>query len=428
MASMTSTSIFLSLAALCVSCSSEITAPLAAQPDPKAPKFIQATVDSQYAGQLNDAPPPEHIPPGPRGVPDFYVRPGYRVDVVSDRLPETHFLLIAPDGTLLMSRPGIGDIVRFKLDADGKYQDAGTFVKGVHTLHGMYWHDGWLWYTSSGTVNRARCTNGTGVANEIESIVPQGMMPDGGHWWRPILVDEEGFYTSIGDAGNVTDQMESERQKIWRYDLKGQNKKLFAAGIRNTEKLLFRPGTKEIWGFDHGSDWYGREFGDHEGDQPITEEVPPEKLNHYVQGGFYGHPYFVGGRYPRPEYFKKPDLIAWANKVIMPAMTFPAHWAPDGWCFYQGPQIPDAKGDAFICFHGSWNRRYKEGYRVERVVFDKITGEPVGHYAIVVCLTPDGRQLARPDDVIEAPDGSLLFTDDAGNKIYRIRYVGGHNN
>ena len=42
---------------------------------------------------------------------------------------------------------------------------------------------------------------------------------------------------------------------IWS-GLKGGDKKLFVSGIRNTEKLLVRPGTEEIWGMDHGSDMF----------------------------------------------------------------------------------------------------------------------------------------------------------------------------
>ena len=40
--------------------------------------------------------------------------------------------------------------------------------------------------------------------------------------------------------------------------LKGKDKKLWCSGIRNTEKLVIRPGTDEIWGMDHGSDWFGK--------------------------------------------------------------------------------------------------------------------------------------------------------------------------
>jgi glucose/arabinose dehydrogenase len=32
--------------------------------------------------------------------------------------------------------------------------------------------------------------------------------------------------------------------------------------------------------------------------------------------------------------------------------------------------------------------------------------------------------LGRPVDVAQAPDGSLLFSDDFGHKVYRLKYVG----
>ena len=52
---------------------------------------------------------------------------------------------------------------------------------------------------------------------------------------------------------------------------------VFATGIRNTEKIRHRPGTTEIWGWDHGSDNFGRRHGEKTGqNQPITDLLPPK--------------------------------------------------------------------------------------------------------------------------------------------------------
>ncbi|POA60322.1 hypothetical protein, partial [Pseudomonas sp. GW531-T4] len=79
--------------------------------------------------------------------------------------------------------------------------------------------------------------------------------------------------------------------KIWFYSLDGKTRKVWVTGIRNTEKLRYRPGTSELYGADHGSDWFGAKFGDKEGRQPITDQNPPCEFNYYVEGGFYGHPF-----------------------------------------------------------------------------------------------------------------------------------------
>src|SRR5690606_31820323 len=148
----------------------------------------------------------------------------------------------------------------------------------------------------------------------------------------------------------------------------------FCTGLRNTEKLRFRPGTAEIWGCDHGSDWFGRTYGDKEGNQPITDLNPPEELNHLVEGAFYGHPFLVGNRVPRPEFADREDINALAAKTTPPAWPFGAHWAPNGFTFLENDYFPQHQGDMFVAFHGSWNSQTRRGYCMERVLFDNATG------------------------------------------------------
>jgi glucose/arabinose dehydrogenase len=176
---------------------------------------------------------------------------------------------------------------------------------------------------------------------------------------------------------------------------------------------------------DHGSDWFGRylEEKDSLSGQPITDFNPPGELNHYVQDGFYGHPYIVGNKIPRYEYMDRPDIVALAKKTIPPAWSAGAHWAPNGFNFYTGKQFPaDCKGDIFAAYHGSWNRSEKAGYCVTRILFDE--GRPYGELKYVNFLGEDAEVLGRPVDVEVAGDGSLFISDDFKSKIYKLTYVG----
>lgn len=360
----------------------------------------------------------------PVNVDKFWVRPGFRCELVA-QLQEARCICVDPkDRTLYVAQPGHATIAILR-PKNGKYEKVADFVKNVLNVHGLMWKDGWVWYTRPGSIYKARCTNGSGVANQIVPIIPETGKVIKGHNARSILADESGFYSGIGDPLNASDETKSDREKLWRYSLDGKRRTPFVSGVRNVEKLLFRPGTKEVWGMDHGSDAYGQIYGEKPpGKQPITDEAPKEKFYHFEAGGFYGHPFFVEGRFPRPEFAKRPDIVQLAAKVNMPAMLYGPHWAPDGWCFYTGDQIPGAKGDAFMAFHGSWNRTHKAGYRIERTLFDRVTGKPYGHYMIVHTLGAGEKVLARPVDVAQAPDGSLLWSDDFGHRIYRISYVG----
>lgn len=355
--------------------------------------------------------------------PQIEARQGFTLSVARSGLERARFMETSPDGTLFVSQPHIGQIQACRdTDDDGYYETVTTFVDDHRTVHGLFWHDGWLWFTETGAIFKGRDTDGDGTADEQQTVIPKGQLPEGGgHWWRSILIHKGRIYTSIGCSGNITDESDTERMKIWSFDLEGADKKLFAAGLRNTEKLLVRPGTDEIWGMDHGSDWFGREIEgrDNPAGQPITDLNPPDEMNHYVEGGYYGHPFIVGSKIPRYEYMNRPDIVELAAKTIPPAWPTGAHWAPNAMAFYTGRQFPAAyQGDAFVAYHGSWNRSVRSGYCVTRVLFDQ--GRPYGELVYVSFVTDDGKVLGRPVDIHVAADGSLLISDDSGGRIYRL--------
>ncbi len=375
---------------------------------------------------------------GPRtgaGVPEFWVRPGYSVSVAAENFGEARFLELDARGTLYLSQPSVGKILAMRdQNADGVYETSTEFVMGMNTVHGMHFvvgespETGWLWFTTSGGIYKAQDKDADGKADEVITVV-DGLISGGGHWWRSICVTPAGIFTSIGDSGNINDETDSDRQKIWKYSLDGKSRTLFASGIRNNEKLRLRPGTSELWGCDHGSDNFGKPFGEGKprGNQPITDLYPPCEFNLYTEGGFYGHPFIVGDRIPRQEFKDRADIVELAGRTIPPAYKGGAHWANNGWCFATQNHFADHAGDAFIAYHGSWNSSTPVGYQVHRVLFDKVTGQPMGGMTIVSTLkqneaSPNEKPeiLGRPCDVIEAADGTLLFTCTKTRRVYRI--------
>jgi len=366
--------------------------------------------------------------PGSRNEDGLWVREGYEVTEVA-RVRGARFLEFGDRGELFVSLPRAGRIQTLTPADDGTYDPGGTFVSGHRLVHGMHFVDGWLWFTTSDSVYRGRDADGDGEADEVETVV-SGLPSGGNHWWRSIFVTDEGFFTSVGDSGNINDERHTDRQKIWLYSLDGRNRTLWCEGIRNTEKLRHRPGTTELWGLDHGSDWFGRVIGDTRGNQPITDLNPPDELNKYVEGGFYGHPFVTGSREVRYEYMDMPEIHDLAGRTIPPEWEVGAHWATNGFCFVDpevnertGALPADHSGDLFFGAHGSWNASEKVGYCVARILFDD--GEPYGLLKIVSMLGEDGeRVLGRPVDVIQAPDGTLLFSDDHGGRVFRLEWVG----
>jgi glucose/arabinose dehydrogenase len=84
---------------------------------------------------------------------------------------------------------------------------------------------------------------------------------------------------------------------------------------------------------------------------------------------------------------------------------------------------PEYKNNIFIAEHGSWNRHKYNGGRIVRVIADPEGKEVKQEVFASGWIEGDNKYLGRPDDIIVAPDGSLLIADDWAGAIYRIAYA-----
>jgi len=134
-------------------------------------------------------------------------------------------------------------------------------------------------------------------------------------------------------------------------------------------------------------------------------------------GKWYGWPQcYLPGK-PNPEY---PGFDC--SGVEPPAITDTAHSAPLGLAFYTGTMFPAAyQGDAFMTYHGSWNRSVPSGAKVVRVRVQ--SGRPTAIEDFVTgWQLADGLRWGRPVGLLVMPDGALLVSDDDGGRIWRITY------
>ncbi|HEX8341375.1 MAG TPA: PQQ-dependent sugar dehydrogenase [Tepidisphaeraceae bacterium] len=365
-------------------------------------------------------------------VPAVWVRAGFKVTLAAEDIGRpVRFMQFGDDGTLYVSQPGPGKIVSLKdKDGDGAYETKADFLTGYKQVHSMAFDDGWLYATSSddGSCRRMRDTDGDGKADQVETFLKPGSVPaGGGHPFRGIVISDSHVYVSVSDPSNMSEDLPSANKSVYRFNKEGGEKMQYATGLRNTEKLRLRPGTQEVWGLDHGSDNFGAtwEGKGRNRPQPITDLLPGEELNRIEEGKFYGHPFVSNNRIIRPEFSKRDDILELATKTTPPAWILPAHWAGNGFTFLAKDYFPGMKGDIFAAYHGSWNSSARVGYRVERILFDPATGQPCGNMPIVIGLGDDGRQvLMRPVDCAEAPDGTVLFSCDTTQKVYRISKTG----
>jgi glucose/arabinose dehydrogenase len=243
------------------------------------------------------------------------------------------------------------------------------------------------------------------------TIVPN--LPAGGHSTRTVVFGPDNLmYVAVGSSCNVCTELvrDSMRAAVTRFNLDGSGGRLFATGLRNSVGLAFNPSTGELWANNNDRDDIGPL-------QTQTDNLPPEHLNILKDGKWYGWPQcYLPGK-PNPEY---PGFDC--SGVEPPALTVQAHSAPLGLAFYTGATFPaDYRGDAFMTYHGSWDRSVPTGAKVVRVHVQN--GRPVSADDFVTgWQLSNGSRWGRPVGLLVTPDGALLVSDDTGGRIWRVSY------
>ena len=212
----------------------------------------------------------------------------------------------------------------------------------------------------------------------------------------------------VGAPCNICEPAADRYAGLFRMNADGGEFEVFARGIRNTVGFDWHPQTKELWFTDNGRDQLG-------------DDAPPDELNRAPRPGMhFGYPYCHGGTIADPQYGASRPC----SEFAAPAQNLGPHVAALGMRFYTGAQFPAAyRNQIFVAEHGSWNRSRKIGYRITLVKLDA-SGKAVAYEPFAQGWLQGESAWGRPADVLVAPDGSLLVSDDQAGAIYRISYRG----
>lgn len=330
-------------------------------------------------------------------------------------------------------------------DADGDRrasEDERAVLAEANGLnHGVLVHDEWLYASSDTTVFRWPYTPGEHEPLGEPAVVVRGL-PPGGHHTRTLVADDEWLYVQVGSRGNV--DRDSSRSRIVRYRLEElgdgplpwRDGKVFADGLRNEVGLDWGPKGR-LWGVENGRDNLERE--DLGGD--IHADNPAEELNLFAEPGrFYGYPYCWSeyrlpddvGRGPGTQWVDPRFMDdgthtdAWCrdeSNVARPKLAMQAHAAPLDLLFWrEGDLGGDFAGDAFVSFHGSWNRPVPTGYKVVRIPFEGT--EPQGVEPFLEHAGPGDTEQGdwphRPVGLAVGPSGALLVSSDRSDVILAV--------
>jgi glucose/arabinose dehydrogenase len=277
----------------------------------------------------------------------------------------------------------------------------------------------------------------TQAHGEPEVVVAD--LPSGGHSSRDILFSPDGrrMFVSVGSASNYPADLPkktpaeiqqwesahgvgaawgSEQNRaavlVFNVDAPKEPGRTYATGIRNCVSLTLQPKTRDIWCTTNERDGLG-------------DDLAPDYSTRLREGGFYGWPWYYLGSNEEPRLKgERPDL---KGKVLVPDVPYQAHSAALSLVFYTATTGPSAfpaeyVGDGIALFHGSWNRSSRTGYKLVRVRMKE--GVPTGEYEDFVTgfIVDNDHVWGRPVAAAVLHDGSLLFSDDESNAIYRVSY------
>jgi hypothetical protein len=369
---------------------------------------------------------------------------GFKIAVFTRDVNKPRIMRMAPNGDVFVTETGAGRIKVLKPSADNaSVASSSTFAEGLTQPFGLQFYPSganpeWLYVAENNRVVRYRYKVGDAKASgKPEVVVPQLASTGGGHYTRDLAFSLDGkrMFVSVGSASNVAEDMpkksadeikaweaqhglgaawgpEENRADVLVFDVGSNKGKPFATGIRNCVALTVQPGSGDVWCTTNERDALG-------------DNLVPDYSTRVKEGAFYGWPWYYFGDHEDPRHAgERPDL---KGKITVPDVPYQAHSAAVGFTFYTATNGASAfpseyVGDAFAVFHGSWNRSSRTGHKVVRVPMKD--GKPTGEYVdfLVGFINADGKPWARPSEIMQARDGSLLLGDDDGNVIYRISY------
>jgi glucose/arabinose dehydrogenase len=367
-------------------------------------------------------------------------------------VPDARLAAWTPDGALLVSRPGEGEVVR--LTPGGGTATSTVLLSGLTQPHGLAF-DGTTLYVAES--NRIQAYTYAAGAATAPRIVADGL-PDsksselGGqyaHALKSVAVGPDGaVYVSVGSTGNISDDdltATPPRASILRVPPGGGAPEPYAVGVRNGTGLAVAPDGA-VWTAVNNRDNiqypfdrpYGGASRSSQG-QVIPEYVrdhPVEPLARLTPGRNLGWPYcnpdadvepgLAGSAQELSDVPFAVDVQTNADGRALDCAALPpveqalgGHSAPLGLSFVDGG-LPDtwARG-ALVGVHGSWNASPP---RAPEVSFFAWRNGGLGPQQTLVggFQAADGSRWGRPVAAVAGPDGAVYVTDDAAGAVYRL--------
>ncbi|KAK3903924.1 soluble quino protein glucose/sorbosone dehydrogenase, partial [Staphylotrichum tortipilum] len=359
------------------------------------------------------------------------VADGWKAQLIATDLSRPRGLKFDTKGALLVIESGVGLKHLTFTDNGGtclSVKSSKTVITDKDLNHGLELsQDGKTLYVSSASTvfSYTYDPDTISATNPTRLITNMSHPSGGGHVTRTLLLSKKHpshLLVSRGSASNLdlpsltessgvsqirVFNISSEASSSFPYDYPTGGV-LLARGLRNSVGVAEHPSTGGIWSVENSADNVAR------GGRDVHEDNPGEELNAHGPvptttndnnntPNNYGYPtcFALWSPSSAPSFSTLPVGTQFAldpaNDTLCAAMTpprltFPAHTAPLDLKF--PPTKNGSVEEAFITFHGSWNRAAPAGYKLSILSFSPSSGEPVAQRDSIDALR----------DVMSAPD------------------------
>ena len=333
---------------------------------------------------------------------------GFQIDVYAENITDARSMDLSPSGTLFVSTRGEDKVYALR-DTNNDFHADQVFVlaKGLKMPNGVAFKDGHLYVAEVSRILKFENIEANLANPPAPKVIYDQYPTETHHGWKFIAFGpDDRLYIPIGAPCNNCLSEDPIFASIARLTTDGDSLQIVAHGVRNSVGFDWDPRDSSLWFTENGRDWMG-------------DDVPNCELNHLTRiGQHFGYPFCHQGDTLDDEFGKGKSCADY----VPPVAKLGPHVAPLGMCFYTGDLFPEKyRGAIFIAEHGSWNRTKPIGYRI-KVVYPKNTGQ-ADQEVFAEGWLAGGSAWGRPVDVMQLQDGSLLVSDDAADRIWRITWT-----
>jgi glucose/arabinose dehydrogenase len=392
--------------------------------------------------------------------------------LIANELRRPRGILFDSKGALIVIDSGNG-ILHFELEDGGgtclQVRKKTTLLEQDNLNHGpAISKDGRTLFASSSNDVFAWSYDPSKVTidnSTVQTLVTN--MANSGHTSRTLLISDKNpdiLLVSRGSAGNDdrgAEDQETGRSQIRAYNISsftsGSDKKpqpydyldgrRLGWGLRNSVGLAEHPETGGIFSVENSADQL------HRNGEDIHKDNPGEEMNFHGylngsrehQGGNYGYPHCytlwstddfpnlgslkVGDQFPADRQSRRnkddtnPTDKECNTDYVAPVLAFQAHTAP------LDMKFDEDGNNAYVSFHGSWNREPPVGYQISEIAFED--GQPKDSSRSNSAATPIiyNEKLSNcPDDCFRPvglawdPQGRLWFSSDKTGEIFVLNH------